>query len=670
MARPIVLSNGTLCVTLDARGDVRDLYYPYVGHENHVRDHYQHRVGVWADGRLSWLSDSEWHIEVGLEEHALISSIVARNENLGIELVFSDTVQSSAAIFSRSVEVHNLRDHAREIKLYFAHQFEIQKMHGSDTAYYDPASHSIIHYKGRRVFLIGGALEGEAFNDYGTGRANFHGLEGSHRDAEDGLLSKNPIEHGPADSIIGFYAMYEAQEKRECDYWVIAAQSIQEAHEIQSVLVHKTPAVISTETRESWNAWVKAGDRPFADLDPAHISLFHRSMMYARAHADARGGIIASVDSEMFQYGLDTYSYVWMRDSAYVALSLASVGELNVARRFLVFCKDTLTRDGYFMHKYMPDTALGSSWHPWILNGRPQLPIQEDETAIVIYALAEYIRRSNDLAFLSEVYPLLVEKAGEFLITYRDQATKLPLPSYDLWERKRGTSTYTSACVYGGLKAASELARKLGKEAEATRFEVTAEEVREGILKYLWREEVGMFCNTINTEVTPPEYDAVVDISSVYGVFIFGVLPPDDMRLKKAFETSVRRLGEGVSITGLARFENDDYYRIPGPSTGNPWFVTTLWYAEYVIASATHRSELLPARDIFSWVTRFALPSGVLSEQLDPTNGNQVCAGPLAWSHAAYVSAVGKYLDKAALLGGVHEGVKKAVSIPIVVKKG
>jgi GH15 family glucan-1,4-alpha-glucosidase len=140
--------------------------------------------------------------------------------------------------------------------------------------------------------------------------------------------------------------------------------------------------------------------------------------------------------------------------------------------------------------------------------------------------------------------------------------------------------------------------------------------------------------------------DATIDISSVYGVFLFGVLEPNEMRLLRAFETSVKRLSEGVSAGGIARFENDDYYRVPGPSTGNPWFLTTLWHAEYLIATASSPEDLQHVRDIFSWAARYALPSGVLSEQLDPQTGAQVCAGPLAWAHATYVRAVVKYLEK------------------------
>ncbi|HEY4526626.1 MAG TPA: hypothetical protein VJK53_02155, partial [Candidatus Paceibacterota bacterium] len=65
MSRSIVLSNGELAVALDAHGLVRDVYYPHVGYEDHVRGHYIHRIGVWVDGRMSWLGeDSAWEITV------------------------------------------------------------------------------------------------------------------------------------------------------------------------------------------------------------------------------------------------------------------------------------------------------------------------------------------------------------------------------------------------------------------------------------------------------------------------------------------------------------------------------------------------------------------------------------------------------------------------------
>ena len=58
MARPIVLSNGNMHVGINKFGLVHDLYYPYVGLENHsAGKDLRHKVGIWVDGSVSWLDD-------------------------------------------------------------------------------------------------------------------------------------------------------------------------------------------------------------------------------------------------------------------------------------------------------------------------------------------------------------------------------------------------------------------------------------------------------------------------------------------------------------------------------------------------------------------------------------------------------------------------------------
>lgn len=651
MARAVVLSNGELCVSLDERGEVRDIYYPHVGLEDHVRGHYVHRVGVWVDGQMAWFSGDGWDIRVSSETDALASTIVARHERLQVELTFKDIVYNERPVFIRRVSVKNVADRTREIKLYFAHQFEIYKSHGSDTAYFDPKTGAVIHYKGRRVFLINARLDGEPFQDYATGRSNFQGKEGTHVDAEDGVLSKNPIEHGPTDSVIGAYGTYAANQSRTCYYWVAAAQTIEEAQELDEYVVKKSPEHLVKTATNFWHAWVNAYQWDFDGLSQDHIALFKRSLLNMRAMVDKDGGILASADSDMLQYGLDTYSYVWPRDAAYVALALDSAGEMNTAQRFFSFARDVLFKEGYFLHKYLPDKSLGSSWHPWIKDGVPQLPIQEDETALVIYALREHYERSRDLDFLEEIYNPLVEKAANFMVRYRDPVTHLPEPSYDLWERKRGTSTFTSCAVYAALVAAADLSKILGKDTHESKYRKAAEEIQAAILEHLWDEKEGMFINMLVPRAGGVERDTTVDMSSVYAVFSFGVLPTSDPRLQKAFDKTVRILSRGITSGGLARFDNDDYYQIDRSTAGNPWVITTLWYAEYLTSRAKTGADLDRVRDIFTWVVRHAQPSGALSEQLHPQTGIQVGATPLTWAHGAYVLTVLRYLEKRRSLG-------------------
>jgi GH15 family glucan-1,4-alpha-glucosidase len=652
MSRSIILSNGELGVALDHHGLVRDMYYPHVGYENHVRGHYLHRIGVWVDGEISWLSDdAAWEIRVECQEKALASNITARHPRLRVELVFKDIVYNEKPIFVRRITVTNQSDRTREIKLYIGQQFEIYKAHGGDTVYYDPSSHAIIHYKGRRVFLIAAMLDDESFTDYATGLSRFEGREGTHRDAEDGTLSKNPIEHGQVDSIIGLYGSYAPEQTRTAYYWITAGQSIVSAIELHQYATKKSPEHLLRTTSDYWKAWVSAYEWNFMGLEPEHIALFYRSLMYVRAHVDHGGGILASLDSDMLNHGLDTYAYVWPRDAAYAAMALDRAGDTNVAKQFFEFCASVIEHNGYFMHKYLPDKALGSSWHPWIRDGVLQLPIQEDETALVIYALREHYMHSHDLEFLESVYNPLVEKAAEFMVNYRDREMHLPDSSYDLWEEKRGTSTFTASAVYGALIAAADLSKILGKSKHELRYRTAAHEVQDGILTYLFDEKAGVFVKLYNRESGDRVYDRTLDISSIYGVFAFEVLPVDDPRLQHAFESTVRALSRGISIGGIARYDGDVYFREDADAVGNPWITTTLWYAEYLIAIARTDADFNRVREIFSWVARHAQPSGVLSEQMHPKTGLQVSATPLMWSHASYVTAILKYLNKLEELG-------------------
>lgn len=651
MSRSLILSNGSLAIALDEYAQVRDLYYPHAGLEDHVHGHYIHRVGVWTDGAFSWLSDGSWKIALESEADALVSRIVASNERLQVELAFADVVYNEHDIFLRHVVVRNGADREREIRIYFAQQFEIYRSEGSDTAYYDPLSRSVIHYKGRRVFLVGASLEGEPFQEYAIGLAGVQGKEGAYKDAEDGALSKNAIEHGVTDSVVGLYGNYEPHEQRTIAQWIAAAETIEHAHELNSYVLEKGPMHLLHTATDYWRAWVQAYDWHLQGLSEGQAALFRRSMMAVRAHVDRKGGILASLDSDMLQYGNDTYTYVWPRDAAYAALALDAAGDTGVARRFFQFSAATLSKGGYMLHKFLPDRSLGSSWHPWVRDGLPALPIQEDETAIIITTLAKHHARSHDVEFLESMYNPLVKRAAEFMIDHRDPHTRLPLPSYDLWEMKWGTHTYTCACVYGALVASADLAKVLGKRDDETRFRAAAEEVKKAIIDRLWDDASGYFIKHEYKDGDLVSRDTVLDASSAYGIFAFGVLPPDDAKLVRAWEETVRRLSHGIPIGGIARYEHDEYYRSDQESAGNPWIVTTLWYAEYLIARAKNDHDLDHVRDIFAWVEKRALQSGAMAEQFNPQTGAPLSAQPLAWSHAAYVTAVIRYVEKLEALG-------------------
>jgi GH15 family glucan-1,4-alpha-glucosidase len=300
---------------------------------------------------------------------------------------------------------------------------------------------------------------------------------------------------------------------------------------------------------------------------------------------------------------------------------------------------------GYMMHKYRSDRSLGSSWHPFIKNGVERLPIQEDETALVLVALYEYYLKTKEIEFLEQHYNDFVYRAASFLTTYIDQDTNLPLPSYDLWEEKYGTSTYTASTVYAGLNSAANIAELLGKLADSQRFGDMAKKVKEAIVEYLYLPDEKMFCKLVRKEGVSLVYDKTIDISSIHGVFFYGVLPISDDRVKTSIQTIEQKLLSKDRVGGVPRYTGDEYF-MRESGKPNPWYICTLWLAQYYILIAESVDQLKHAYVYLEWVVDNTPLAGSMSEQLHVLTGEQLSATPLTWSHAEYIRTVHMYIDR------------------------
>ena len=343
---------------------------------------------------------------------------------------------------------------------------------------------------------------------------------------------------------------------------------------------------------------------------------------------------------------------MWPRDGAFSAIAFGMTGDVNVSERFFEFCNNVITDDGYFMHKYRSDESLGSSWHPWMRNGKIELPIQEDETALVLIALWQHYMQTKDLEFIEKIYNSLVKRAADFMVSYREPRTRLPKASYDLWEEKFGIHTFTAASVYKALICAAKFSKLLGKEKSEQIYTTAAFEIRQSILNYLYDEETGIFVKMINVaEDGKITTDRTLDMSSIYGVFAYDILDIEDPRLSRAVKQIEERVELKTSVGGVARYEGDVYFRDTTGVPGNPWIITTLWLAQYYIARAKNEHDLDPVHKWLAWAARHTSKSGLFSEQLHAYSGEPISATPLTWSHAEYIITVIKYLNKLEELG-------------------
>lgn len=642
--RDIPVGNGSLLVTFDDKYQIRDVYFPHVGQENHTEG-FPFRFGVWADGEFSWIYEDDWQRTLKYLPETLVTDVHLTNENLGLQIVSNDTVASHENIFLRRVRVVNLRHYKREVRVFLHHDFRIYENKIGDTAFYDPESLSLIHYKKHRYFLINTAPHFEKFS---TGRKAFREQEGTWRDAEDGELHGGAKTEGSVDSTVQMNLTLEAGGGDEFFYWIAAGTSYQEVCRLNRHILKRTPAEFLAYTQNYWRVWVNKNDTDFADLPPEIVEFYKRSLLIVHTQIDEGGAILAANDSDVTERATDHYSYLWTRDGAFVANALDLAGYVHSARNFYRLCGEIVHRDGYFLQKYNADGTVASGWHTaWDAASKsPQIPIQEDETALVLWALWQHYDKYRDLEFVHRLYRNLIVRCADFMVSFRHGATKLPAPSWNLWEDRRGIHTFTCAAVVAGLRAAADFARLFGETKRAEIYETVAGEIVEAMREHLYSEEQGCFLRALHFHGDDfYEADTTVD-ASLFSAFYFKCFAPDDPMIIGTMRKIEENLWIKTEVGGVARFENDSYMRVSDEAPSNAWFICTLWLADYRIAVAKKKKDLRGALEILEWTTKRALPSGVLAEQINPLNGEHASVSPLTWSHSTFVATVSGYLEK------------------------
>ncbi len=644
MARPIVLSNGELHVGLNNYGVVHDFYYPYVGFENHVAGpSLRHKVGVYVDGTLSWTDDDSWTFEFRYPHTALIGHTVAYNQHLGITLEFDDAVDTEMSVFMRNIHIVNHADRHREVKLFTYQAFAIgDSRSNTDTAQYLPDSDAILHYRGRRAFVISGSNDETPFDQFSIGLFGDDEHQGTYRDAEDGELSGNVVEHGRVDSALRFSLSIEPHSSKRAHYWIAAGMSSREALSIHKQVQEQGIHARTEKTASWWHEWLAPGIVAAKKLPTEHQDRFLESLMIIKSQMDKRGAIIASTDSSLLNYSKDNYAYCWPRDGANVVWPLIRLGYYEEAYRFFEFCQRGLHPNGYVMHKYRADGALGSSWHPYVHGSTVSAPIQEDETALVVFVFVQFYQLSKDSRLIKDFYHSLIRPMANFMADFIDETTGLPKPSYDLWEERFLINTHSTAVTYAALLAASELAAIAGDSQSAVKWRSAADDIQLAAHKYLFNESKQAVYRGLIVEDGIIRYDDTVDTASVFGAYLFGLFASDSKEITASIKTVKELFGTSPETPGLPRYENDPYRRDSPDIAGNYWYITTLWQAQYDIENGNIDS----AKSTLDWIISHMLSTGMMGEQINPLTNTVVAPAPLTWSHAEYLSTLIDLLGK------------------------
>ncbi|BAK54711.1 glycoside hydrolase family 15 protein [Sulfurisphaera tokodaii] len=592
MVRYVIIGNGSLTLLADSKLNYRELYYP-LPIDNHL---HESKIGLWVDGKFSWFSDLP--IKLNYEEDTL--SVTASAEFNGVKVKVKDAVDMAYDILVREISLTT----NKETRVFFHWDFHINGNDIGDTALYDPFTSSIIHYKRDKWFMFKCDIP---FYQFATGYKETGGYLGTWKDAEDGELSGNPIAQGSVDSVTSI----RVSSNTVFYCWLVCGRNYNELFQKNNYVLRKSSRELLRRTENYWKAWlVKARD---------YDSLVRRSLLIIAAHWQNNGALPAALDTDIMRFNKDTYNYVWHRDAAFASIALTLYGYQDPIRNLFNFTKP-LIFNGFLFQKYTCDGNWGSTWHPW--NPR-SIPIQEDETALMLYALWVHFSRFTDIDFVRPLYAPFVKKIAEFLVSYRDEETGLPLPSYDLWEERLGTHFFTSLAVYAGLMSAYKFAEFFGDENLKDKYLTAANEVKKGLERFYVGDH---FARTIYEDNS---IDKTVDASTLFAS-ILGPFDPKDPRVisnRKVVEEKLNING------GIARYENDWYLKQDEKS--NAWFITTLWLAQQYILEGNKEK----AKKYIDWVISHMLPTGIIPEQVSPKNTYPSVA-PLVWSHAEFVKTI------------------------------
>lgn len=638
MARSAFLGNGRLCVGLDEKGHVNDLYFPYVGLHNMTSARsVHHKIGIWVDGEFSWLDSHEWKHTSGLDDNTMMARTHFVNDRLQISLSMRDFVDSKLDIFGRVAIVENRSNSSREVRLFFGQVFQISRAGRADTALYTPAVLPyILTYYGNIAFVSGlRTQDGNSFDQFAVGNYGIEGKAGTYRDAEDGELSGNLVEHGGVDSIIRASFTIHPKGSYHVDYWITASdKNYNAASDIHRAVAKNGLFHYLNATNIYWKKWLESSMGFINSIDVKYQLLAKKSIFTIKAHCDSRGGVIASGDSSIYNYGRDYYSYVWPRD-AYFALSpLLSIGFTAEVKKYLEFISGVIHKRGYVNHKYQPDQSMGSSWHPLMQNGKPELNIQEDETASTVLLAIKYIELVGvDTPESIKLFEKIIKPCCGFMADYIDKETGLPHASYDLWEQTFITSTYTTGVVYRALSEAIILTGRLMPDLDIAHWERAKQSIENNVGR-LFDEKNQWFVRGLMGEHDNFAQDSTLDISSLYSMSVNGPSKFDDISVFATQKAVEEHLVNKDEAGGVIRYPGDGYMLTSRESAGNPWYVCTLWLGEHYMKLG----DIDRAKEALDWTLSKATTSGMLSEQIDPRSGDIRGVTPLVWSHAEFLS--------------------------------
>ncbi|MDQ2838224.1 MAG: glycoside hydrolase family 15 protein [Actinomycetota bacterium] len=381
-------------------------------------------------------------------------------------------------------------------------------------------------------------------------------------------------------------------------------------------------------TAHHWQHWLARGtfpDHPWRHyLQRSALTL--KGLTYAPTGAICAAATTSLPETIGGQRNYD-YRYSWIRDSTFALWGMYSLGFDWEAVDFFSFIADLAERDEDLQIMYGIGGERDLDEHEL-----DHLSGYQDSRPVRI-GNAAYAQHQHDVwgALLDSVYlhskaadhldgriwPILGYQVNAALKHWRD-------PDAGMWEVRGEPKHFTSSKImcWVAVDRGAKLASMIGQDAEASKWEQAAEEIRQDVLAH------GLDSRGVLTQY----YGGTELDASLLLAVLVRFLPADDPRIR----ATVLAIADELTADGLVL-----RYRVEQTDDGfsgeeGSFTICSFW----LVSALCEIGEYHRARKLCAKLLSFAGPLELYAEEIDSHTGQHLGNFPQAFTHLALINAV------------------------------
>jgi GH15 family glucan-1,4-alpha-glucosidase len=333
------------------------------------------------------------------------------------------------------------------------------------------------------------------------------------------------------------------------------------------------------------------------------------------------------------------YRFSWIRDSSLTIEALYIGACSDEAEEFISFMTSSAGgRAGegslQIMYGIGGEHDLSERVLPHLRGWRDSSPVRVGNGAWDQVQLDVYGELLNSLHLyrsqLGELHPEIQAFVADLADT---AARRWQETDSGMWEMRGEPRHHLSSKVlcWTALDRAVKLAPALGEHAKVDEWSRVRDEIREAILERGWSEKRQAYAQSFDSD----ELDAAQLLMP-----ILGFLPATDERMRSTIEA----IAEDLTEDGLVlRYRNEQGLNADGLTGEEGTFVICSFWLVSCLAKA---GEVERAEELFDQLTGYANDLGLLAEEIDTANDEQLGNFPQAFSHIGLITAAYE-VDKA-----------------------